>query len=103
MKVSPWIVFEEICAVRIIEGGDVNNVADRVAFIEKTPRVRIMPFVWDDTDWQHWHQGPKGSGGGDGHLPENKLYGFYPPSRKWCDEQLISLGYELPEVEETQK
>ena len=41
---SDWIMDEEdCCAMRIYKGGDPEKVADRVAFIEKTPRVRVSP------------------------------------------------------------
>lgn len=101
MKVSPWIVVDGYCAARIVEGGDVNKTADRVAFIEKTPRVRMKPFdgeagsLFESND--NWHCGPKGCGGADGDNPDNELYGFYPPSREWCDNALRKMGYELPE------
>jgi hypothetical protein len=95
MKVSNWIVVEGYCAARIIDGGDINNIADRVAFIERTPRVRTAPFSTYDEEQGKWHQGPKGCGGSDGEKPENELYGYYPPSRKWCDDQLRKMGYRL--------
>lgn len=99
MKVSEWLVEDGYCAMRIIEGGDRENIGDRVAFIEKTPRVRVAPFDGDtgsciESD-NNWMQGPKGCGGSDGEDPSNELYGFYPPSRNWCDAQLVKLGYEL--------
>lgn len=92
MKLSGWIVVDGYCATRIIEGGDFKNVADRVAFIEKTPRVRIAPHSTED--WINWESGPKGDGGcleADGET----IYGFYQPSRDWCDEKLVEMGYEL--------
>lgn len=93
-RLTPWIVYDEFCAMRCIEGSDMK-VENRVAFIEKTPRVRIRPFTVEPHDCHNWEQGPKGSGGSDGHIPENELYGFYPPSREWCDNRLIELGYIL--------
>ena len=39
-KLSDWIMIEH-CATRIIKNGDVTKISDRVAFIEKTPRVKI--------------------------------------------------------------
>lgn len=94
IKLTPWIVISEYCAMRCIEGSDISNVENRVAFIEKTPRVRIQPFTVED-DYLNWEQGEKGEGGPNGHLPENELYGFYPPSREWCDDRLRELGYIL--------
>jgi hypothetical protein len=86
MKTSPWIVVHDCCACRTIEGGDPDNVAHRIAFIEKSPRVRIgppaIPFdLLKDSD--NWYYGPKGSDG------------FDPDNREWCDEQLVKMGYEL--------
>jgi hypothetical protein len=95
MKVSGWIVVDGYCAARILEGGDIDNDADRVAFIEKTPRVRTAPYSTEEAEQNKWPQGEKGRGGCDGENPSNELYGFYPPSRKWCDRQLRKMGYEL--------
>lgn len=96
-QLTEWLVYDGYCAMRCIAGSDTSKVENRVAFIEKTPRVRTSPF----TDWRHdhlcWEQGPKGSGGPDGHIPENEYYGFYPPSREWCDRRLVELGYALEE------
>lgn len=79
--------------MRCLAGSDPANLETRVAFIEKTPRVRIAPFTQKDTDFKAWKQGPKGCGGDD---PErNGYYGFYQPSREWCDTELLALGYAL--------
>jgi len=98
IKLSPWTVTDDYCAMRYVEGTDPEKVENRVAFIEKTPRIRTGAYdhskCWSE-DWVNWTQGPKGSGGPDGHIPENELYGFYPPSREWCDEELVKLGYIL--------
>lgn len=95
MKLSNWIVVDGYCAARIIEGGDIDAVADRVAFIEKSPRVRTAPYSTFWADGKKWEVGPKGCGG---NIEENgeTIYGYYQPSRDWCDEQLIEMGYELP-------
>jgi hypothetical protein len=84
-RLSNWIEYDGYCAVRIIEGGNVENVADRVAFIEKTPRVRIGEFT-EKEDSNNWEFGPKGCG---------QEYGAYQPSRDWCDKRLVELGYNL--------
>jgi hypothetical protein len=98
MKVSDWIVVDGHCATRIIEGGDVDNVADRVAFIEKTPRFRVGVMGLED-DWKdcnNWEYGPKGDGGSwDENHEKLGQYGFDPDSREWCDNRLKELGYEL--------
>jgi hypothetical protein len=64
---------------RYKEGGNPQNPDDRVAFIEKTPRV---------FDGSQWVNGPKGC------APE---YGRYQPSRDWCDAELLKMGYILGE------
>lgn len=93
MKVSDWIVVDNYCSARIVEGGNIDNINDRVAFIEKTPRVRTG--FDKKPDCRNWHEGPKGAGGSGGDDPLNELYGFYPPSRYWCDMMLSQMGYEL--------
>jgi hypothetical protein len=95
MKVSNWIVVDEYCATRIIEGGNVDCVEDRVAFIEKTPRVRTAPYSTNWVDHNKWKSGPKGDGGCLETEGET-IYGFCQDSRDWCDEKLVEMGYELP-------
>ena len=93
-KLSPWISPDGYCAMRVILGSDPKVIANRVAFIEKTPRVRVRPFTTSLHDSNNWEPGPKGEGGaGDHELLEQ--YGFYRPSREWCDERLVEMGYEL--------
>lgn len=84
--VSPWTIEDGYCAMRYLAGTNPDVVANRIAFIEKTPRVRIAPEglrVPAKDDYLNWWQGP---GGEDG---------FDEESRAWCDEQLITLGYVL--------
>lgn len=85
MRITDWLDDDDepYCSMRCIAGADKNDVSNRVAFIEKTPRVRVAPYTETD-DWKNWKQGPKGC------APE---YGHYQPSRDWCDEQLRTLGY----------
>jgi hypothetical protein len=95
MKTSDWIAVDGYCAMKIIHGGDPENIADRVAFIEKTPRVRVAPFDGKPGSCletpDNWKQGPKGDSGGD---PEkDQTYGYDPDSRKWCDAELSAMGY----------
>ena len=90
IKLSEWIIIDGFCATRVLANTDVNNSNNRIAFIEKTPRIRIARG--SDADWEY---GPKGQGGSSGEDPNSRLYGFYPPSREWCDKRLIELGYEL--------
>jgi hypothetical protein len=84
MRLSDWIIIDEDCAARVLEGTDPEQVRNRVAFIEKSPRVRIMPFTEKD-DHLNWAFGPKGSD-----------YGHDEESRAWCDRNLTDLGYLLP-------
>jgi len=83
MKLSDWIIIDGYCATKVLEGTDHNNVENRVAFIEKSPRIRVAPFNGDE-DWKNWKYGDKGS-----------EYGKDIESREWCDNELIKLGYTL--------
>lgn len=87
-RVSPWIEIDgAICRVRLL--GSIHELKDRVAFIEKTPRVRIrqygLPYRDEpearDKDFLNWCEGLKGEG------PNDKA------SQAWCDEMLRTLGY----------
>lgn len=100
-SVGPWTVIDGYCAARTLEGGDPEDPDQRVAFIEKTPRVQVRDAgVYDgretvDCGGQLWVYGPRGRGGGN---PEqDQTYGFYPKARAWCDKMLIALGYEVPD------
>lgn len=87
--VGPWTLTD--CgsgAYRCLVGSDGrNDIASRVAFIEKTPRVRIRPWSsvtqpFGISDGYNWAEAPfKGDG------PEDS------ESRRWCDSMLILLGY----------
>lgn len=106
-EITGWIVVEGYCAMRCVAGTDFENVANRVAFIEKSPRVRVAPYEGELDrvildDHVNWEYGPKGSGGGD---PEtDQTYGFDPESRQWCDNRLQELGYDVsPATNETDK
>jgi len=89
---SDWIVIDGNCATRIKKDGDVNIIKDRVAFIEKTPRVRVDKYKYsvechdeyggDMEDRDAWIFGYSDSD-----------YGFSEDSRKWCDDMLKLLGY----------
>jgi hypothetical protein len=83
MKLSNWIIIEDYCATRVLDGTDSSKIENRVAFIEKTPRIRVAPFTEID-DYKNWKYGSKGS-----------EYGMDEESRKWCDDELIKLGYIL--------
>lgn len=93
-ELSDWIMVDGYCSTRIKINGHVNNIADRVAFIEKTPRVRVCKYryaIEDKSgigaigqDRDAWIYGDKGC------APE---YGEYEPSREWCDNMLKILGW----------
>lgn len=85
LAITDWmdVPDAEYCSMRCLVGANPEEIASRVAFIEKTPRVRIAPYT-DKDDQKNWYQGPKGSS------PE---YGKYEPSREWCDQELERIGY----------
>jgi hypothetical protein len=87
LRASPWLVIDGHCATRVNEGGDPSRIQDRIALIEKTPRV-----LAGDT----WEYGPKGSGGFSEDPERDQLYGFDPKSRAWADQRLLELGVVLP-------
>jgi hypothetical protein len=89
MKLSPWTMVDGHCSMRYIEGTNPNDISNRVAFIEKSARVRVSPFDHSKDsmyDCDNWYSGFRG------HSPE---YGEYQPSRDWCDNELVKMGYEL--------
>jgi len=78
---SDWTVVEDNCSMRYIRHTDPNDIRNRVAFIEKTPRIRVgayrdSPFI-DSINWMY----------GD------KSYYGDPASQVWCDDQLHLLGW----------
>lgn len=85
MKLTTWLKTEDGCgSFRAYINTDVSKVINRVAFIEKTPRVRTN-FFWVDAahDYINWKEGSKGEG------PDDEC------SKQWCDEQLKLMGYKL--------
>lgn len=83
-----WHIVEDGAgACLVVVNGDPNVVADRVAFIEKTPRIRIRQACTDRpqvNDWINWAERPfKGDGVDD------------PASREWCESALVMFGYSL--------
>ena len=83
LNIDPKWYIEDHCAGLVVKGGNFNNVEDRIAFIEKTPRYKNKDSVYVS--------GPKGPGGNLEDEPE--LYGFYPPSRQWIIDQLIKNNH----------
>lgn len=81
-----WHVIDDYCACLVFKDGDPLNVEDRAAFIEKTPRI---------FNGEKWLFGPKGAGGNiefDG----KTVYGFYQPSRDWCEKEIKKLYNTIP-------
>lgn len=85
---SSWLKADGGCAMRVQRGSVSKQIGDRVAVIEKTPRVRIAPFTIDDEEFYKWEYGPKG---------DSDLLGSDQTSHQWCDNRLRELGYILPE------
>lgn len=107
MKLSKWIVVDGYCATRVFFDTDPADVRNRLAFIEKAPRVKLTVGKYGiENEIKNnvsccgaprssaWIFGPKGSGG-SGDAEKEGNYGFNSESRKWCDDILILLGYEL--------
>lgn len=91
-EVGPWTLCEGGAgAYRALLGYSGEHVANRVAFIEKTPRVRIRPMeqFGDWEDFLNWASGFSGDG------PED-VY-----SRAWCDEALELFGYKMSDPVKT--
>lgn len=97
IMLSPWTSLDGYSAMRFVEGTNPNEIKNRFAMIEKTPRVRIAPFEHNpNADHWNWKQGPKGSGCScDEDASVVMAYGFDPESREWCDRELAALGYVL--------
>ncbi len=107
-----WIVVDGHCACLVKIGGEafpvgidehetkVIQARDRVAFIEKTPRIRTEEFTnyWDDSN--KWVSGPKGRGGNIEEDGET-IYGFFGPSRTWCELELIEKYPKLTSAKAT--
>ena len=72
--VSDWIEDQENegCFMRVLADSNPLLIENRVAFIEKTPRVRIHLYTERD-DYKNWKIGRKGSG---------EELGRYEPSRE---------------------
>lgn len=104
MEISEWIVIDECYATRVMKGADPEVVENRVAFIEKSPRVKTrnvcittkgkLSCIGLDRNESAWIYGDCGTGGSGDH-EEMEQYGFDPESRKWCDDMLKLLGYEF--------
>ena len=91
-KIGPWQMTEDGCgAFRSWEGADPQSIDDRVAFIEKTPRIRIRNSFGEWPDHLNWASGYKGDGPND------------QESRNWCDMALAVFypGHVDPRIPES--
>lgn len=83
-ELSDWMAVPgaEYCSMRILAGTNPDDVRNRVAFIEKTPRVRLHSCDENrlSRDSRNWLIGYVGDGGHD------------PRSQAWCDAALLSMG-----------
>lgn len=88
-ELGPWMVDERNgCAFRAIKGLE-GHAAFRMAFIEKTPRVRIRAWGPDPGpahDHLNWAYGDKG--GAQAYLD--------PEVRDWCDQMIELVGVHFP-------
>lgn len=84
---TPWLPLpsDNTCFVRCFAGTDINYLANRVALIEKTPRIRVAPYTAEN-DWVNWCYGD---------ARESDLRGSDPESRKWCDDGLAARNLNL--------
>ena len=82
-KYNPqWIYHKDGTARFLIEwGGDPNEIKDRIAFIEKSPRIRIASAYNLAEDAKNWAYGDKGN---DLHDRE---------SADWCIKALEAFGW----------
>ncbi len=123
MELSEWIVIDGYCATRVKLGTDPNNVENRIAFIEKTPSVRVphsqsaistknrVGATGLEDNQTVWIQGYyNDSTVSSPNFRNNREmcaiqarnndrcegdYGFDALSRTWCDDMLKLLGYTL--------
>ena len=82
---GPWQLFDGFCSMRVLLDQE-PTLENRVAFIEKTPRVRVQPFTTNDAETTKWSYGYKG---------EPYAHDQHREERAWCDQQLLNMGYTL--------
>ena len=75
-SLSPWVLVDGYCAMRYKVGEDPNTYGNRVAFIEKTARVRLLT---KDEQWES--------------LYKSSEYGLCEESLIACDDKLTQLGF----------
>lgn len=116
IKLSPWTCIDGYSSFRFIEGTDYTKPENRVAFIEKTPRVRLSSnlsynvginfpagtsvSVKHHRTFEHEFMGaevvaPDGLNVWIYGPRGSSDYGFDYESLEWCDIMLKLLGYEF--------
>lgn len=73
---SPWILVDGYCAMRYKLGEDPSVYGSRVAFVEKTARVRLLT---EDEQWEV--------------VNKSSDYGMSEESLEYCDNKLTQLGF----------
>ena len=75
-SLSPWVLVDGYCAMRYRVGEDPEVYGSRVAFIEKTARVRLL------TEEEQWEA-----------VNKDSEYGLCEESLIACDIKLTELGF----------
>ena len=75
-SLSPWVLVDSYCAMRYKVGEDPNTYGSRVAFVEKTARVRLLT---EDEQWES--------------VNKSSEYGLCEESLQACDDKLTELGF----------
>lgn len=75
-SLSPWVLVDGYCAMRYKLNEDPNTYGSRVAFVEKTARVRLLT---EEEDWVV--------------VNKSSDYGMSEESLKACDDKLLELGF----------
>lgn len=86
LTLTDWIQVGN-CQMRCVADTDTNDIGNRVAFIDKSALVRILPFTTNAEDNSKWLHGPKGIATLDAG----------EQARAWCDSKLVQRGFQFPE------
>lgn len=98
-----WTIHSDGVSIRVIKGGDINNVNDIIAFVSETPNVRISNRL---CRVQIDHTPELGmlnikDVNGENISPDVFIKGPYKTTyyrinqkaRDWCDQILSSIGF----------
>lgn len=92
-ELTEWME-EEHCAFRAVKGTDYSNPENRVAFIEKTPRVNtLLKYESNSKLRRTMKQFKNYDGWVYGYIKSSQEYGAYVPARNWCDNMLYLMGW----------